>query len=379
MSIPISIPASAEKSKSKRNNRKSIDKRALWAAFDTNIIQTNHTNVNADAEKTTTPLECLCDNTNPNKDQCTQCGAALSITDEGFRACSSATCGVLYTNTLDNSPEWRYYGGEDAPHGPDPTRCGMPTNPLLQESSYGCCILTTGRSSHAMRKIRQYTEWQSVPYHEKALYADFQKITTFAGNAGYQKKIIDDALYNFKRLSEYDQSFRGDNKDGIVVGAMSIACKVNGCPRTPKELAAAFHVDATTATTGCKHANLILAQLERGMSDADKTTFSKTTPDVFIERFCSKLNINAELTHLCRFVAIKVDKLNIMSENTPNSIAVGVVYFVAKTCNLPISKYDIHRVCDISEVTINKCCSKLEKMSADLVPPVILQRYAVTD
>jgi transcription initiation factor TFIIB len=41
---------------------------------------------------------------------------------------------------LDYSPEWRFYGADDK-KGSDPTRCGNPINPLLQESSFGCKIL----------------------------------------------------------------------------------------------------------------------------------------------------------------------------------------------------------------------------------------------
>ena len=36
------------------------------------------------------------------------------------------------TDILDNSAEWRYYGADDNHQG-DPTRCGMPINPLLEE------------------------------------------------------------------------------------------------------------------------------------------------------------------------------------------------------------------------------------------------------
>ena len=32
---------------------------------------------------------------------------------------------------------------------------------------------------------------------------------------------------------------------------------------------------------------------------------SKTTPDDFIERYCSRLNMNQELTRLCHFISIK--------------------------------------------------------------------------
>ena len=106
-----------------------------------------------------------------------------------------------------------YYGADDNQNS-DPTRCGMPINPLLEESSFGCKVLCMGKSSYEMRKIRRYTEWQTMPYKEKAQYDDFQRITIFANNAGISKKIIDDAIRYHKKISEYEQHFRGDNKDG---------------------------------------------------------------------------------------------------------------------------------------------------------------------
>ena len=45
-----------------------------------------------------------------------------------------------------------------------------------------------------MRKIRRYTEWQSMPYKEKSQYDDFQMINVMAMNAGVPKMIIDDAM-----------------------------------------------------------------------------------------------------------------------------------------------------------------------------------------
>jgi NACalpha-BTF3-like transcription factor len=42
---------------------------------------------------------------------------------------------------------------------------------------------------------------------------------------------------------------------------------------------------------------------------------------------------------------------------------------------LNISKKDIKIVSEISEVTINKCFKKLEKLKYDIVPEVILKKY----
>jgi transcription initiation factor TFIIIB Brf1 subunit/transcription initiation factor TFIIB len=67
---------------------------------------------------------------------------------------------------------------------------------------------------------------------------------------------------------------------------------------------------------------------------------------------------------------------NRMPENTPHSIAAGVIYFIAQICHLNISKRDVRLVSEISEVTINKCFKKLEKMREDLVPGIILKKYA---
>ena len=73
----------------------------------------------------------------------------------------------------------------------------------------------------------------------------------------------------------------------------------------------------------------------------------------------------------------KIEKLDIMPENTPPSIAAGVVYFISQICNLNVSKKDVKNVSEISEVTINKCFKKIEKLKDELMPAVILKKYAI--
>jgi transcription initiation factor TFIIIB Brf1 subunit/transcription initiation factor TFIIB len=73
---------------------------------------------------------------------------------------------------------------------------------------------------------------------------------------------------------------------------------------------------------------------------------------------------------------MKIEKQGLMPENTPHSIAAGVVYFIAQICNLNITKRDVKNVSEISEVTINKYFKKIEKIKDDLVPAVILKKYA---
>ena len=72
---------------------------------------------------------------------------------------------------------------------------------------------------------------------------------------------------------------------------------------------------------------------------------------------------------------MKIEKSNLMSENTPHSIAAGIVYFVAQNCQMNITKQEIKTVCGVSEVTINKCFKKLENLRETLLPSAILNKY----
>ena len=351
--------------KSKKKKEKTVNKVKLWQLFDEEINDT----------KEKVSLECLY-RTIGNREMCERCESMLAFSEEGFLTCTNKKCGIIYKDIVDQTAEWRYYGADDNQHS-DPTRCGMPINPLLQESSYGCKVLYNGPMSYEMRKIRRYTEWQSMPYKEKSQYDEFQIITIMAQNAGIPKMIIDDAMRYHKKISEFEQTFRGDNRDGILAASIYIACRINDFPRTAKEIANIFHLDVTSSTKGCKNALSIISNIEKDLIISDKTNFGRTTSSSFIDRYCSKLNINAELTQVCKFISMKIEKMNLMTENTPHSIAAGVVYFVSQYCNLNISKKDVKNVSEISEVTINKCQKKLEKMKDTLLPSAIIKKYSI--
>lgn len=100
------------------------------------------------------------------RETCDACNSSVALSDEGFLVCMNSKCSIIYKDIVDQSAEWRYYGVDDN-QNIDPTRCGLPVNPLLVESSFGCKILCDGISSYEMRKIRRYTEWQSSPHKEK--------------------------------------------------------------------------------------------------------------------------------------------------------------------------------------------------------------------
>ena len=358
--IPNTImEVNKNKTKKKKVQLSNIDKSKLWEIFDSDKNETSN-NEKKQGYFTESGL-------------CHLCKCVLMIMEDGFPTCTNSECGIIYTETLDYSPEWRFYGTEDK-NAADPTRCGNPINPLLVESSYGCKVLSTAKSSYEMKKIKKWTEWQSMPHKEKSLYEEFQFITIMAQNSGIPKIFIDDAMIIHKDISE-QKMFRGLNRDGIKSASIYISCRLNGCPRTAHEIAEIFRLDKTSTTTGCSMAVNILHNIERSINPEQQTDLCTTTPSSFIERYCSKLNINYELIMLSKFIANKIEENSIIMDNTPHAIAAGIVYFISQTCSLNISKTDIKTICGVSEVTINKCYKKMERIRDSLIPKCVISKY----
>jgi len=346
--------------KTKKNTQKKKTNKKLWEQFDTTF------------DKQKIP-ECIFSKEDANI--CKKCSSSLAYNDVGFLICTNTKCSIIQKNIVDRSAEWRYYGADDNSHT-DPTRCGMPINPLLKESSFGCKIMISHNSNYEMRKIRRYTEWQSMPYHEKSLYDEISRIALMAGNAGIPKLIIDDAMRYHKKISE-QKTFRGFNRDGIIAASIYISCRINNNPRTAKEIANIFNLDNSSATKGCKNAVAIINTIENELENNEKTSFCKLKPADFIQRYCSPLNINAELTKLCQFISVKIEQKNLIPQNTPHAIAAGIIYFIAQLCNLNVTKKDINSITNISEVTINKCYKEIDKKQKELIPESIYKKYVI--
>lgn len=380
----------SQKTKKNKRTMTLAEKNKLWDLFDTekntidhmvdieciqveNITKTASIMVNLeelpvkDGDKPTKKSE-------DSFHRCYTCNHILMIMEDGFPTCTNMDCGIMYKDILDYSPEWRFYGANDK-NATDPTRCGNPINPLLVESSFGCKILCDNRSSYEMKKIRKWTEWQSTPHREKSLYEEFQFITIMAQNAGIPKIFIDYAMVIHKDISE-QKMFRGMNRDGIKAASIYISCRLNECPRTAHEIADIFKLDKQSTTYGCSMAVNILNNIERNIDPAQKTELGTTTPSAFIDRYCSRLNIANELAIFAKFIAKKIENNSIVCDNTPQSSAAGIVYFVAQICKLDINKVDIKTICGVSEVTINKCYRKLDTIRHHLVPQCIFDKYA---
>lgn len=259
-------------------------------------------------------------------------------------------CNQFISNIL-TTPEWVNYSNEKT----NPTRCGMPINILLPESSVGSTI-GLGNNNKTMNQIRRYQQYTSMPYKERSKYKVFNYITDVCLKNNINNKIINEAHSLYSTVSKTKIS-RGKNRDGIIAACVFYACKEVGCPRSTKEIAKIFDLNITIITKGCKKFTEIL-HLTKGQRLMNSSCIN---PVDFVERFCNNFDFSESDLNNIKKICEKADNLKIISENTPPSFAAGCIYYYIKIKNLEYTKKQISEICNISEVTINKCYKKLQE------------------
>jgi len=163
-------------------------------------------------------------------------------------------CNNTITNIVTNA-EWKYYGTNNS-NTQDPTRCGMPVNTLLPESSVGSTVSFKNNSA-SMNQIRRYQQWNGMPYKERSLYKVFTEITETCKRNHIPNIIINEAKSLYTIISETKIS-RGANRKGIIAACVYFACKECNVPRSSKEIAEIFKLESTVMTKGCKKCQEII-------------------------------------------------------------------------------------------------------------------------
>lgn len=268
------------------------------------------------------------------------CGSNETTEIESLTIC--VKCNSIIDKSIDTSAEWRYYGNEDN-RDSDPSRCGMPLNPLLPKSSMGSVIGGTRKDNIDMKRIRMYQMWNAMPYDERTLWNIFDKLETATSNNGIPQKVIDDAKIFYKKTSEKKIS-RGENKQGLIASCIYHSCLINDVPRSSKEIAKMFNITHVTLNKGNARFQQLL-----------QINVLSSNPEDFISRFASRLNMYKIDIENCKKLIKFLEQKEILSDNAPTSSAAGILYYYSQENNLNFTKKQFSDICSVSEVTIVKC------------------------
>jgi len=238
-----------------------------------------------------------------------------------------ADCDTVLSQVIDCLPEWRMPGG--AEERADNSRCGPSNDPLLPH--VGSFIHSNGgngvrgarsREAYIMQK---YQMWNSTTHRERALCAVFRTLSIRAANAGISRCILDLSKTLYKRVSE-NRERRGDNRHALVACSIYMACKMNGVPRSVKEVALMFDVTTPAMTKALK---CFQDSLDEGGGVADSglpdVVVACSKPEDFVARFCSRLGLARDVADSSREVLRCAAEIDVCMAGTPPALAAGAI------------------------------------------------------
>jgi len=314
-----------------------------------------------------------------SKDRCVNCDTDENLiedTQQGNLVCNQ--CGQIVRRLFDYGLETRSYA-DDGGNG-DNARCSMPINKLLPQSSLGTQINSNRKWKS---KVHILQEWITMPYKERSLHKVFKDIHDKCNKAGLYKCIEDDAKIMYKTISDNNHNnksefeeenkeeqkkgkrsniiIRGLNRKSLIAACVFFACKRRNMSRSPKEIAKMFGMEDNEVIRGCKN---MAKLMEKKSTDVNIGT---SRPEEFIRRFCNELKLRTFYADCAENICKNIQKLNIVSNHTPQSIATAGILLMAEINNLDINKKKISQIFHISEVTIGKTYKKIEKYKKILV------------
>jgi transcription initiation factor TFIIIB Brf1 subunit/transcription initiation factor TFIIB len=309
---------------------------------------------------------------------CDLCGDEGNVCiEKEERVC--LTCGSHYGFQINSTAEYRYHGGDD--RGPDPTRVGHPTNPLLPESSGGTRILSSPGDNQAARRLRKYHQWNIVPYKERTLQTMFEKIQILALQAGISTTIVKESEHLCAQVSHL-RICRGLRKDALLAACMFESLKRDGSPWRPADVANLFQIDVKLVTRGYKQLSGLLDEHLYISEAKDKSTRIEVEEDTpthstefqhYLEPALSKLQtpryLHGKLIAFATDIGRKIDLLGICSETTPSSLAGSALLLACEHFELAYKAPEVATVCSISRATLQKCMKRIEKWLPILNPP----------
>ena len=286
-----------------------------------------------------------------NKSICNLCNLETMIKDDLKYVCLE--CGYINTQLISNSGECNDYFSSSTSSNVSSTRYGS-VNPLLPQSSRATTMLG-GRNGYYKSYLARMQDWYNMPYSEKSLLDIFRIIDRKCNENNLPTIIRDRAKLMFKVLKDEKILKREKPKHALIASCIYYSCKEKGIPKTTKELAKLFNISITQMTTGCKQYNEIMFHRNRDY-------LIKIKPITYIEcinSLCKMLDIVDRFRYIIINIASVADRLGIVNDNIPPSIAVSSVFMFITMLKLPITKKTLSMRSNISEVTISKTYKKL--------------------
>jgi transcription initiation factor TFIIB len=289
------------------------------------------------------------DTNTKNINRCISCQGENLVTDDTQGCDVCMDCGVVNTLYLNKNPTFNKDGDDNKMNA----SYGCPTNYFFPKSALGTKIKCRGYN-----RISALQRQGQMPYKEKSLMEELFKIQDKCKQYNITQSIIDTAKILYKKVNDSKHTkgnrkgksriMRCINRKSMIAACVFYACKLQGEPRSPKEIADIYSLEIKHVNKGYRKFMDYIDINELQQHNAS----SKSTD--FIKRFASKLDMDERYINIATEISTNINKLDLASTHEPPSVAAGCLLLVVNMYSLNINKKQISDVFGISDVTISK-------------------------
>lgn len=345
------------------NKKKSFDIKAMFSQFE-EAEQKSKPKDSFEKEKQQTFSEI-------ENFRCPFCQENTLTTDDGIFVCTS--CGRENGTVISEKQEWRTFA--DSHDNKDASRCGMPSNPLLPESSLGTVAYGNNRYGFSRLQIQN-----AMPSHERSRLDAIKWIKNAAEKLSISGVLADMACYLYVKLTENIKLKRGPVRRGVMANCQYAICKRKGtdCYVCPEKLSEAYEINIKKFNEGSKlftelsfyKTNCSTSNKKTDNSATSKLNFVKPTePESIIRNVCEKLSLSEIDSASIIYISRNVKKLGIISSKMPQSIAAGCILLHIKEKNIKNVRLNkISNFCTVSDATAKNTYNELKQYSVFILP-----------
>jgi transcription initiation factor TFIIB len=290
-------------------------------------------------------------------DHCPECGNENIIKDNESGEYVCGVCGLVVGKTYDGRQEWRAYDREQEERR---TRVGPPSTYTIHDKGLSTSISpldkdTYGRPLKPGQKETFYRlrKWQKrirvSDATERSLASALAEIDRISGQ-GYldlPKIVKENASLILGKMLKGGR-LRGRGMEGVVAGAIYLACRQAGVFRTLDEISKASGVDRRDIARDYR---FILK--ETGYQPPVQS------PSLYVSKLTDELGITEGLTH--RIISV-AKEARLTSGRGPAGVAAAAAYIASVLTGEKKSQKDLAEKMRCTEVTIRNRYKELMEM-----------------
>lgn len=230
-------------------------------------------------------------------------------------------CDAMCGSYIDSLPEWRSTPQDGAKHM---ERCGVVGSDLYTGSNLGC-TMSTSRADQRM--VVRLQSWSGMVPRDRVLYNRLSDMSRHAPRARVPHAVFHLAQRLYKIINDL-LTAKGTRRAGLMEGAVYESFRACGVSRSTSEIAALFDTPVEIVVKGCKRvaSNLL-------------NSHECSRPQHFAMRFASELLLNEESTECLEPFINAVERLGVLCESKPPTVAATCLVIVANDVNIPVDRW----------------------------------------